>query len=839
LSFLPNLLSNVKSYFTGGNGAAPDPDDPKAYFQNQEQTPEPKETPRLSTQLKLSTDELKALAMHIDRCRYDANSDHQVRLDRCAWQERQWREKVGLPGGEEGKSNFLVQLLLALTFAKHAREVEALFGSNPTITATERAPSGQKLAKKASLWMKWQVYENMRAMKPISLWTLRRLKHGRSFAYVPWSKKFFNKTHKGTSERVVYHEGPEVHPLGNDEIILPASVEGVTGFDSVQTAEWVIRRYWVTPAEMLFQESEPGGPQNEEGDFCQGVSEDWDRILCASKQGYSRDYSGQWGPSSLFESDLAEGVARDESSTDTGKAKRIEIYEWHGKWRRWADDESLHSELSEQPNFSGSQPESESHSESGQRLGNAESALPEKPAERSEVGDASREPGSHEGTTPPNLQRDRNPQRGSDTFFDTDGIRKYKLESDLIVRYAPALYKCYGVQDAAEVYPDTPIKRPILELALLNDGQYWCMGLFELAEELQKEMTVLVNRAIQAITMSIGPPIAASPDVGENAQRAFYEPFQILWTTNPQGMQVMNIRPNTEPFAQLWELFKSLYEQLTGITNFTFGRSMDQPNAPRTLGGQRLVMGAGDVRLALDMRMLGEDLRIFLDWVWDLGAMFGTEQTFFRVAEGDSQGLFAHGELKEGWAELTAKDRQARYDFSLSFADEAAVKEAKKQEMIALAQALSQSVWFAQDPVAQYRFSKDLCDAFGKDIANYASEPAPMPAPKTPEQAWIALLEGEEVVVNENEDDQKHIAFLEHAIEQMYMAPEEDRNMPAMMKAMDLIKAHTEQMQRKQQMQEFMAGMQNLIAAATQGQQGTPSAGGIPAGPAQAGGMAQ
>lgn len=816
MSFLANPIAAFRDYFAGRreNGQDPAAAEPQG----------PPEQPPLSTQLKLSPEEVGALRVRIEADYRGAIQDHQVRMLKCAKQERMWREIEGLMGGEEGKSNFRVPLTTALLMAKHAREVDALFGNKASVNAMPTGPTDAKFSKRVGLAMTWQLYQNMKALKAIALWSLRRLKHGRSFAYVPWEKKFYNKVKldengQKTQERVVYHSGPCIYPLENDHIILPASVDGKVNFDSVQNAAFVHRRYWDTPANMLLMESEPDGEQNPAGDYYQGISAAWDRIVRYART--SKDRDSERDPSAI-EKDLAEGVNRDTAATS--QTEQVEILEAHMKWRRWADEKN-----DERRNVNAESGGEDVDAPAQATTGRTEDEI-------ALAGDGQADTGGTEGSEyleaggEALMLADAGSEIGRSyndgTFIDTDGRRKQMIESNLIVRFVRGLGLIVGVQDADEVYPDTPVKRPFFELALLNDGQYWSMGLIELAEQIEYEMTVLANQCIQASDMSIGPPLVAEPTVGQNLADNKYEKNSIIWVANAAGVKQLQINPNLEPFTQLWLMFQSLYEQLTGITNLVMGRGMDQPNAPRTLGGQRLVMGAGDVRLALDMRMLSEDLKRVLDWIWDLWQMNGSEQEFYRVSEGDSQGLFEHGETTNGWAAISDKEREGHYDFGLEFADDAQIKEGKKQEMLALIGAVAGFPLVQTNMVIQYRLLTDLFDRFGLDFTKYSSEPPPPFLPVLPSEEWTLALAGEDLTVHPQDDDQAHISDHENRVLAMYQGPEEDRDMDAMLKLRDHISEHQQAMIQKQQMAELTQALGGMLQAAQPGQ-----------GQAQGGGM--
>ncbi len=831
-TFLSSTIDTIKNWMprnkASGAGAMPGalPAEPAV------------QTPPQTTQLKFSPAEMNALRRHIQECESSAREGTQILKLRWADQAKRWREKVGLEGGEEGKSNFRVQLILALCMSKHAREVEALFGQKAAIKSTPRGPTDTKIAERSGLYMTWQVYENMKALKGISLWMLKRLQHGRSYAFVPWERKSYNRTMDGKTERVVYRSGPEIYPLNNDDIILPVTVEGKAGFDSVQNAEWVIRRYWTTPTAMLMQDNEPGGSQNPEGDWYQGVKGNWKRIVSYAKNGIIRDSERD---ATAIEVDLAEGVQRDGNSVGS-QAGQLEIWEWHGRWRRWAEQETENGDAAMdgqggQAQAFAPEPPSPDMANAGGADGQTASGMVGRVDNSDSVAMAG-------GVRPDSMGVDTEGAEYLDqgaeaaelafsgvdtyhdealpdgTFRDTDGHLKQMLETDLIVRFVPRMNLIVGIQDASEVYPDSPIKRPIMEMALCNDGQYYSMGLIELSEEIEHEMTVLCNRAIQATEMTIGPPIFYDPSLGESAITRKYEPFDAIPTTNPQGVNQLKITPNVEVLPMMWNLFQSLYERLTGLTDLSMGRGMDQPNAPRTLGGQRLVMGAGDVRLALDMRMLSEDLKPLLSWIWDCCRMFGSEEEFYRVTEGSSMGNFEPTELNGQFARLGAKERNASYDFSLEFADDMQVREGKKQEWLALLPLLLSFPLVQMDPVLQYRLLAAALEAFGKQMADYAPEPPPISQPLRPDVEWTMILEGQDVFINPMDDDALHLKDHEMRVMAMSTVRSEDRDEDAMLKMWDHMQEHLAQQQMKAVAQAVTATMGQMSNAAQIGQAG-------------------
>lgn len=800
MSLLSNPLQAMKDWF-GARGQGPD-----QQSQDPSQQQPQKQAPK-STQIAMGEAEKDAIVRYIVEQYENAQDDYNVLNRRRAWNERMRREKEGLSGGEEGKSNYLVQVVNSKVLTKHAREVDALFGSNPSIKATPRGPTDDKIAKRIGVFMTWAIYERMKAMKSFALWILRRLEHGRSFVEVNWVTKAYNRVKNGQRERVVYWSGPQLTTLNNDDIILPASVGGFTDFDSVQTAEWVIIRYWDTTSNMLLCSSEPGDEQPPEGDYYQGIHAIWKDLLQWAQDQFNRD---DMKDQTRIESAQQQGVVQ-----DFRPLNKVEILKCYIRWRRWRDEDgdtrTAMVDRSE-PDVPAKSPGSDSQP-SGRNTDDMGLAGQGEGREYRQQGAEAAELASPERVNDAEIFDDG-------TFLDADGHRKDMVESDLCIRIIKNRNIIVGIQDCAELTPDTPIKRPIFEAALQNNGQYWCQSLREMIEEAAAELTSAINQVVEATDASLGPPLVAEPSVGQNLADAKWEKNGIIWTTNANGVKQIQINPNIEPVSLLIQFFKSEIEDTTGLTNLVAGRAQDQPNAPRTLGGQRLQMSASDLRLALDMRLLSEDLEPILDYIFALYTMMGDEDEFFRVAEGDAQGLFDHESLENGWAKLTPKEREGQYDFSFKFADDMAVKEARKQESVSFTGALVQFPFIQQDMTAQYNLAKMMCDAFGQDIANISSAPPPQFLPKMPADEWNLLLERQDIHVHPADNDEMHVKDHESRIMAAMRKPEEDRRYDAIQKLFLHIEEHKQAAQSKQQMQQLMEGVNALAGAAKLGADG-------------------
>jgi hypothetical protein len=198
--------------------------------------------------------------------------------------------------------------------------------------------------------------------------------------------------------------------------------------------------------------------------------------------------------------------------------------------------------------------------------------------------------------------------------------------------------------------------------------------------------------------------------------------------------------------------------------------------------------------------------------------MMGDEQEFYRVAEGDApKGLFEHGDVKEGFAAITAKEREASFDFSFEFADDMQIREGKKQEILLVMQTLAQLPVIQTNPAAQYRLAVIFCEIFNIDFTEVMEEPPPLFNPRLPSLEWTLLLQGEDITIHPNDDDQAHITDHENRLVAMMKAQPEDQDWDAVQAMMQHIEDHKQQMLAKQQAQEVMQGLQALVQTAQNG----------------------
>jgi hypothetical protein len=127
---------------------------------------------------------------------------------------------------------------------------------------------------------------------------------------------------------------------------------------------------------------------------------------------------------------------------------------------------------------------------------------------------------------------------------------------------------------------------------------------------------------------------------------------------------------------------------------------------------------------------------------------------FFRVTEQQANGLF---NVKQGGAFMTAKEFGGKYDFKLKFATSVWSRQAKKQDFFAFYQAAVQNPLLMQNPTGLWQLLNLLAKNFDIDFAEIVPKPPELDRPKSPDEEWTEMLEGETVMVNPQDDDQLHL----------------------------------------------------------------------------------
>lgn len=373
-------------------------------------------------------------------------------------------------------------------------------------------------------------------------------------------------------------------------------------------------------------------------------------------------------------------------------------------------------------------------------------------------------------------------------------------ESDLLVYYLPDLHLTIGVQDLAEMYPLTPERRPIREAGLVRDGSYWGPSFGELLEEIQAEMSTTHNLGTLAGQFSVGPVIFYTPDSGFDPDEFRYQPFSAVCVGNSKGINFAQGRADlTFPIANQQKM-EVISERITGVTDQNVGRQPDRPNAPNTATQFVGLIEEGNIRAALDTTVLREDFKPILKWIWQLEVMYGAPNTFFRVTEEQSMGLF---DVRSGGAEMTAAEFNGSMDFELKLATSTYSRETEKQRNLALYQLDLNNPLVIQSPRALWLATNQIHKALGDDhFADLIPEPPDIELSIDPRQEWARMLAGEDIGVRPDDHDDLHLDIHYKDFEQ-----ERQASAHADEAALDALAAHIGQHQKQRQQKKLQAAL--------------------------------
>ncbi len=338
--------------------------------------------------------------------------------------------------------------------------------------------------------------------------------------------------------------------------------------------------------------------------------------------------------------------------------------------------------------------------------------------------------------------------------------KRQQYEADWVVRYIPGMKEIVGVQDLLELYPKMKNRRPFGDSSLVIDGTYWSKGFGELLGSIEDEATSNSRLFTAAGEMTVWPLIFARPGHGMVGKGVIpYGPRQVIASEDPNGVKVVDIRPNLEYALAKGQDTLSNAERVSNISDSSMGRSTDRPNAPRTATGQLALIEEGNVRAYLDGTIIKLYMERFISDVWDLDCDLVPKTDpglWFRVTEEQASGMT---DVVKGGAYMTAKEFGGRYDFKLKFATSVYAREAQAQKVIAFYQAAVMNPLIMTNPKALWVLTNKFAKAMGiDDFASIIPEPPDLDNPLTPDQEWTKMLEGEDDVhPNPSDHDQLHM----------------------------------------------------------------------------------
>ena len=365
-------------------------------------------------------------------------------------------------------------------------------------------------------------------------------------------------------------------------------------------------------------------------------------------------------------------------------------------------------------------------------------------------------------------------RKGAGDGSATNYKRRERFEAEVLVRYQPDLHRVIGVQDLAEMYPRMVERRPFVESALVCDGSYWGPSFGELLEAVENQASAAHNLGTEAGKFSVGPVIFYRPAEGFDPDNIPYEPMMSVATADPRGINVVRMQADLQYPIVEEQACLGYAERLTGRTETNLGRASDRPNAPRTARQTLALLEEGNVRASLDISILREDWAAIAARVWLLDSMYAPESVFFRVTEEDARGLF---DTKNGGATMTQQERGGKFDFDIRFATSYWAREAKRDRQLALYQLDLQNPLVAQNPRALYQITRQIHQAFGDErFSDLVPEPPDLGLPVNPREEWTMALQGEEIPVHPEDNDELHLLDHNKRLREARIAPERDED---------------------------------------------------------------
>jgi hypothetical protein len=405
--------------------------------------------------------------------------------------------------------------------------------------------------------------------------------------------------------------------------------------------------------------------------------------------------------------------------------------------------------------------------------------------------------------------RRRLPKGNAEHVAENDFSRREMDESELLVHLLVDMKQVIGVEDLVELYPLAANRRPYVEMSLTKDGSYWCPGFGELLENLEEELTVNSQLMSEGGMYTVGPLIFYRPGSGMKPETFRYRPFEMVPTDQPNEVNVVRFQSDLSYCITREQQLSVLAERVTGESEYSQGRSAISPNQPRTATGQMAMMEAGNIRVAMDLRFVREDLKAILKHIWELDQQFAPPNLFFRVTEAEAAGLF---DTKRGGAEMTPEEFNGSYDFDIQFATSIWQRDAQAQKELQLYGLDMQNPLILQNPRALWKITNKVHAALGdRNFASLVPEPPDTGETINPKEEWALMLQGEEVDPRPADNDDFHIiTHLKHIeMERASQHPDE----AAIREGIAHVAKHHAQKRQKMLMQ---ALTQQIVQNATQ-----------------------
>lgn len=292
-------------------------------------------------------EELALIAERIRANHKSARDSHRSRIDRYRESLRQWHNRVEAPlAGAHQDSNFSVPFTQWVTFSKWSRYLQSLLGDDSEVVAEGNGPTDGEIAAKVGRFMTAAIFRMMpNAFLAFAEWLFSASFFGRGFVYRPWTREVEKSCRKCGEDAVqegvdgekpkcakcgaeggYVYQGPEMHPIPPEDLVLPAQERART----IQEMSWVHRQYWLDPNDFI--DGIEGGVFN-----LPGVEDEAERetlihkIIKGAMEDGERSDLHEEDDEVKREESLGEGVSRD--FYDDQGLQRIRAWECYLWWR--------------------------------------------------------------------------------------------------------------------------------------------------------------------------------------------------------------------------------------------------------------------------------------------------------------------------------------------------------------------------------------------------------------------------------------------------------------------------------------------------------------------------
>lgn len=227
------------------------------------------------------------------------------------------------------------------------------------------------------------------------------------------------------------------------------------------------------------------------------------------------------------------------------------------------------------------------------------------------------------------------------------------LEEELIFTVDRDSEKLFGAYYLETIFPHG--MRPFVAVKFLPvSGQFNCIGVPELVEPIQDEANAIHNQRVDFGTITNTPFGWYRAASGYKPEIHTIEPGKLFPVDQVGDVQLH--QGGNIPWGEREEFILLAYlERLLGISDFTAGRQIDRPNAPKTATATLAIIQEGQVRLERVMQRVALGFKELVLQILELYKFYLPENKFIRVA------------TEEGvdFVPITKEDLDGEFDISV------------------------------------------------------------------------------------------------------------------------------------------------------------------------------